>query len=452
LGGVCVSGALGLSILREYSFVDYIVDGEGEEATISLIDELSGKSMRTSNVIGRDPSSELRKPPTPLDLDRLALPDFDDFSMLAGELGISWGLTVEYSRGCWWDRRAITGDTMAACRFCSLTGKPYRKKTTTRFVQELATLGQKYKNLQPCFTDDLLPKNPIDLLNAISSTGMEFTIFTESRVGHSGQTFAAMRRVGIHNVQFGIEGLSNSYLQRIGKGTTTIQNLHAMRFAKEFGINISSNLLINFPGSTEEEVLETCSVISDYAFAFQPLLLSAFKLNHGSPIDANPGYFGIKNVRNAEFYRIGMPEDVWKRLMLINCDYDLDRPGADWTPVVDEVSRWNEHYRDRKEHLLTYRDGGSFLLLNDERSGELLTGEFNALERAVYLYCTEIRTLSNVCEYCRLLLEAGPDEVQAALDKFLSYHLMYSEDGQYLSLAVAATPELAIKRMDQLKL
>jgi radical SAM superfamily enzyme YgiQ (UPF0313 family) len=122
----------------------------------------------------------------------------------------------------------------------------------------------------------------------------------------------------LRKTQFGIEGLSTAFLRRIGKGTTVIQNLQAMRVCTELGIDNDANLIVDFPGSTPAEVAETARTILDYALGFSPLNVTRFHLGVDSTVDTLRAEFGLRNVRNKDLYRVGMPEDVWARLQLLD--------------------------------------------------------------------------------------------------------------------------------------
>jgi radical SAM superfamily enzyme YgiQ (UPF0313 family) len=51
-------------------------------------------------------------------------------------------LPIEGSRGCWWDRRSITGDIFAACHFCGLNDRATRRdKSIARIVETLKRLS-----------------------------------------------------------------------------------------------------------------------------------------------------------------------------------------------------------------------------------------------------------------------------------------------------------------------
>jgi hypothetical protein len=193
--------------------------------------------------------------------------------------------------------------------------------------------------------------------------------------------------------QFGVEGLSTSYLKRIGKRTSAIQNLEAMRMCTELRITNNANLIVGFPGATDSEILETAAAIERWALSFEPLTICQFFLGVDATIDKLRDEYGVHNVRNRDLFKVGLPHAVWQRLQLFDLDFDLETPNADW-------------------------------VVEDYRHSAFRQGRFDRLERDVYLYCTQAM--------------------------FIDSDIMCREGDRYLSLAVATSPPLAARRIRML--
>jgi len=267
----------------------------------------------------------------------------------------------------------------------------------------------------------------------------DYHIFYEMRANVRPYELLLLWEAGLRNTQFGIEGLSTSFLRRIGKGTTTIQNLQAMRLCSELGIINGANLIADFPGSTTEEVEETRRNLLDYALSFQPLNMSKFHLGVDSTVDALRESFGVTRVRNKEFYKAGLPDDVWQRLLM----FDLEGEPADWTPVREACKSWYKKHAQRESRLLIYQDGGAFLNIIDDREEERKEGTLEGADREMYLYCMEIRSLSQL----RRKFGMPEEELSETLEQFVSDRIMFTEQGSYLSLAVAPNPMTAARRI-----
>lgn len=452
LGGSTVSARVGPSLLAEYRFVDYIVQGEGEGPLVALLDLLADQPDAVLKLDGvltqsRDgaPCAEAALSET-RSLDDLPVPDYDEYAVLADEYGIGWALPIEGSRGCWWDRTKRAGNPKSTCYFCNLNVQwgGYRQKSVPRLAAEIDELSRRYRNLRLFFLDNVLrAKGVTEFAQALAGQRKDYQIFYEMRANVRPYELLLLWEAGLCNTQFGIEGLSTSFLRRIGKGTTTIQNLQAMRLCSELGINNGANLIADFPGSTPEEVEETRRNLLDYALSFQPLNVSKFHLGVDSTVDALRESFGVTRVRNKEFYKAGLPDEVWRRLLLFDLDFDLEGEPADWTSVREACKTWYTKHAQRESHLLFYQDGGAFLNIIDDREEGRKEGTFEGQAREIYLYCAEIRSLSQL----RRKFGLPEDELLETLEQFVADRIMFTEQSSYLSLAVASNPMTAARRI-----
>lgn len=455
LGGASVVARIGCSLLREYEYVDYLVQGEGEKPLVAILDDpqhcarladLPGILCRASldQHTNGATASQIEN------VDDLPIPEFEEYAALAEEMGIAWVAPIEGSRGCWWDRTRRTGRATDICHFCSLSNKwsGYRKKSNTRVIEEMLALSDHYHTLRFIFTDNVVRNHGVaDLAQAIRAERRDFLFYLDVRASLSPHELLLLWEAGLNEVTIGIEGLSTSYLRRLGKGTTTIQNLQAMKTCHELGIANFSLIITDFPGSTVAEVEEMRRNILDYAIGFAPLRSVPFVLQVGSTVEVCSRDFGVKNIRNFQAYRAGMPDEVYNRLVLSDLSYDTDVPGADWQPVREAMGKWHDLHTSRGpegEPIISYQDGGSFLLICDERHGDHREGIFDGLDRKVYLYCLQIRSLQEMTDR---FPEAARTDIERICEHFVMIKLMFQEDHKFLSLATALRPKQAADRI-----
>lgn len=463
MGGSTVSAEVGPSLLKEYEFLDYVVQGEGEQPLIALLEKLqqgTPKALFTVPGVLTRAAAEVAPRGAALwevpQMDALPYPDYDAYAKLAEEHGVLWLLSIEGSRGCWWDRTKRTGNPKATCHFCNLNVQwnGYREKSTPRLVKEMSDLSERYGNGAIFFLDNIIRSKGVgDFGDAIAATGKEFALFYEMRANVSPAEVLSLWRAGVKYVQFGIEGLSSSYLKRVGKGTSAIQNLQAMKACHELNITNNANLLTHFPGGTQEEVDETVTTILTAALPFEPLNANRFWLGRGSTIDVLRQQFPITNIRNADFYRHGLPDEVYQRLALFDLSYDLTPPLADWAAVYEACSLWEEAYAKAKgsqyRHLMAYLDGGSFLRLYDGRSGEPASAVLRGLERDLYLYLAEVKSRAEVTEHFVTRKGKSVADIEAILGQWTERGWVFAEKDRLLSLAPAFSPELAARRIER---
>jgi len=466
-GGMGVSWNIGHSVIEEFPYVDYVVQGEGEARLVNLISaieaghEPSGSGIlcqQESNSLGENEASAVQFAALAevSDLNQLPTPDYDEYASAAKKHSISWTITLEGSRGCWWDRVKKTKNPMNSCYFCSLNTSSYRHKSIEKIATEMAFLSDRYGNTRMKFLDNIIRNKGIPALaEAIQSQEKDYDFFYELRANIHPYDILQLWEAGCTSVQIGLEGLSSTYLKRIGKGTSAIQNLQAMKICFELDIESGSNLIVDYPGTTQAEIEETVTNILNYAIIYQPAHLVPFTLYLGSAISALPDHFKIGNIRNSEDFLNALPKSVWERLVLYWRDFDFLEEQTSWQPVHDAAEKWRALHRERvgkgfskglyPYKPLWYRDGGTFLELFDLRDAHFQQYRFNPFMRDVYMFCMEIRTLSSL--HREFAGTHGAERLNKVLKTLVDKKFMFAEKGKYLSLAVAPRPQIAARRI-----
>ena len=229
-----------------------------------------------------------------------------------------------------------------------------------------------------------------------------------------------------------------------------------MKLCHELGITNGANLLTHFPGGTAQEVEETQRTILEYALAYEPLNPNPFWLGRGSTLDALRKEYGLTRIRNADFYRVGLPEPVYERLALMDLSFDSPTPPVDWSGAYQACKVWSGAYAAARNteyrHLLSYLDGGTSMRIYDARSGQLRNTVLRGVARDVYLYCLEIRKWEEL--RARFVDEGrmSTEDPRALLDGWNEMRLLYREGerfegSRFLALAPAFTPQMAARRI-----
>ncbi len=435
-GGSSCAGKVGASLFESFPQIDYLISGEGEEALLHLCRHLAGheKSLQR-NILSRQP---LVKPDTQIprvNLNDLPYPNFSPYfqeirKLFANQIFIPM-LPLEFSRGCWWNR----------CSFCNLNLQwpDYRFKSGDRMLAETVYLAKTHACLQFAFADNALPPQEADrFFTSIAATGMDFDFFAEMRVISAQPQLELYSRGGLRTVQIGIEALSSSLLSRMSKGTTVMDNIAAMKLADSCSMHLEGNLIIEFPGTTTEEIAETLTNL-DFVLPFAPLQAAAFFLGYGAPICESPKNFSIQAIRPHSKNKKLFPEKILRGLTLINNSYlgDRMRQRKLWQPVAEKLSAFQHFHKERKnkaKHPLHYRDGTSFLIISQEQiSGSVLLHRLRGISREIYLFCAIPQRISEI-------LRVFPTIAAPALDNFLNEmtgkRLMFREGSRILSLAI----------------
>ena len=454
-GGSTISSTTGVTVLRTYAdVIDYIIQGEGEQPLVALLDHLNNGCVGAlpAAVLAHDTTEVSTNKWEVANLDDLPIPNFDEYIEQANEKSVEFQVSIEGSRGCWWDRSARKRDSI--CYFCNLNINwgGYREKSAKRLADEMQVLSDQCERTDFFFLDNIIRANGVEEMAAeIKRLPGQFTFFYEARANISQSELLALWEVGLRSVQFGIEGLSTSLLSRFNKGTTTLQNLEIMKTLRELGIKHYMNMIAGFPGTTEREVEETIEVIDRYAIAFEPPMnIMPFYLGRDNVVHAMPERFGISNVRNRDMFARAIPADVFAQLELFEMDFDYDTPAVSWRLARQALRRWRVEYErsvQKGRPLIRYFDGGSFLRIDDDRAGSARASiVLRGVERELYLWCAQSRDLRKVAhKFCTN--DAEQAEVDGFIERMIGDGLMFREGKRVLAMACAGEPHLAAARI-----
>jgi ribosomal peptide maturation radical SAM protein 1 len=450
-GGSACAGEMGCSLLKTFPDIDFVISGEGERPLLHLVQWVARPCGSKSpaplpGLITRDiePTwgfTQIRE------LDELPVPDFSDYFIhletLAPEKRFLPKLPMEMSRGCWWRKNSCDG-TYRGCAFCNLNVQwsGYRAKSPGRIVSEILSLAKDYRVLSISFMDNLLPCKILKgLFQSIAGLEKDFRFFGEIRAATAREDLLAMASSGMAEVQVGIEALSSRLLKKLNKGTTAIQNLEIMKHCEASGFpHLTSNLITRFPGSDAQDVQETLANL-EFALPFQPLKATPFWLGYGSPVWANPRTYGIRKVRHHPFYASLFPPQIMGNLSVMTLGYQggLKEQARLWQPVTQAAAAWKKAYErlhrpPRSGPILSYQDGGDFLIIRQRREGQDdMSHRLLGTSRRIYLFCGENRRLGEIMQN---FSGFGEEEVLPFLAMMVDKRLMFREEERYLSLAV----------------
>ena len=453
VGGSSLAGERPERLTRLIPEINHLVRGEGEKALAELV---------AHYCLGPERKESFPAPPAApiVDLDSLPPPDFSDYFELLKTLPSHRRffptLPLEMSRGCRWQARPVSPTATGkprdgACAFCNLNlqWQGYRHKSAPKVAREIADLSNRHRLLSLSFTDNLLPSREGDqLMQSLAERGRDLRIFVEVRADTGPGRLQTMHRAGVRNLQVGIEALSSRLLAKMGKGTTTLQNIEMLRHCEALGLDHGGNLMLGFPGSDADDVAQTLCNLRRVAM-FRPLQPVQFWLGLHSPICNSPESHGITLTGNHGNWRVLLGRHLGTELRLLVQGYrgGLGRQKRMWAPVAGALKEWRHSYRKlmqgglerQRAPILGYQDGGDFLIINERRADDNLRHRLTSTSRRIYLHC---RTTRSRAQLQTAFSSTSADRLDAFLQMMLDKGLMFEEAGRYLSLAVPMDPGL----------
>ena len=232
--------------------LDAVVYGEGEETVLEILRSIeeSGAVRPAPGCYARESGKMRNGGPRPSPVfSALPIPDFNDYdlSLNNGRLGIT------FTRGC-----------AHRCRFCSLTG--YIAHLKTRPAEHIFfEIKQRLERHRVRCFEERCPSVSSNLpelkkvCEMIVSHRLKFT-WTGQCVFHPNLSYdllGLMHRAGCHHLVFGLESGSQKVTDLMGRGYRLTDAENNLRDLKKAGIHVTLNVLVGYPGETEEDFRET---------------------------------------------------------------------------------------------------------------------------------------------------------------------------------------------------
>jgi radical SAM superfamily enzyme YgiQ (UPF0313 family) len=250
--------------LKECSSLDIIVRREGEITFIDLLEKLQSKSSlngvqgitfrKSDGGIARNEDRPFME-----NLDDLPFPAFHLFPLgTFRRVGkIIFPLTT--SRGCvYW------------CDFCTavrMFGRKYRMRSPKNVVDEIEMLQNKYGESQFAFYDDAFTINPErveKICEEIRQRKLAIHWDCEARVDMVNKgLLQKMSAAGCMAVWLGVESGSQLIIEKMHKKIKLDQTRSAFKAARELGMMTIANVVLGFPGETEQTAWETINFIRE---------------------------------------------------------------------------------------------------------------------------------------------------------------------------------------------
>lgn len=250
--------------LSEYPSLNIVVRREGERTFIDLLNKLQTKNS-LNNVLGitfRNQEGKIvRTPNRPFieDLDALPFPAHHLLPLDALKRMGKVLFPLITSRGCvYW------------CDFCStvrMFGRGYRMRSPKNVVDEMEMIHNKYGVNQFTFYDDAFTVNRervMKICEELHARKLDLIWDCGTRVDMvDRELLKTMYDAGCIAVWLGVESGSEVILDAMHKGIKLDQTRLAYKTAHEVGLMTIANVVIGFPGETEQTAKATINFVKE---------------------------------------------------------------------------------------------------------------------------------------------------------------------------------------------
>jgi anaerobic magnesium-protoporphyrin IX monomethyl ester cyclase len=248
--------------LKEYPSLDVVVRREGEETLLDLVEKTENQSS-LSSVLGityRDGDKIIRNQDRPFiqDLDSLPFPAHHLLPLENLKHNGKILFPLVSSRGCvFW------------CDFCStvrMFGRGYRMRSAKNVVDEMQYVHEKYGVDQVTFYDDAfsVDRNRVmQICEELQRRKLKLIWDCGTRVDMvDRELMKTMKDAGCIAVWLGVESGSEAMLGAMNKNIKLEQTRKAYKTAHQVGLMTIANVVLGFPGETEQTAKETIRFVS----------------------------------------------------------------------------------------------------------------------------------------------------------------------------------------------
>lgn len=228
-------------------YYDYVVNGEGEEAILNILNELEYGIENLSPKFIAQPEDQR------LNLNRLPTPDYDNIDF--NEYKIPNGVTTELSRGC-----------IAKCTFCEETHFwKYRQRMAIDTLEEVNYLYKRGIRVF-WFIDSLVNGNLKELrafAKGIIAKGLDikWTGYARCDGRMNLEYMQDLADSGCVYLNYGCESGSQHVLDDMAKGVTIAEMEQNFRDGKKVGIQAATNWIVAFPTETHQDYADTMTFL-----------------------------------------------------------------------------------------------------------------------------------------------------------------------------------------------
>ena len=452
-GGANMEGEMGREFARAFSYVDFVVSGEGDHVFPALLRALASNGDATAprGVLVSAPNGVITgTQAAPVeDLDASPVPNYRPYFDRVTELGLlphykdGWMIPFESSRGCWWGQKSH-------CTFCGLNGlgMAFRAKSPQRVLQELSEQVRRHSVCSFEAVDNILDLHYIEnFFSKIEEAKLDYRFFYEVKVNLTRSQLRTLYRGGVRNIQPGIESMSTHILGLMRKGCTMLQNVRCLKWCLYYGIRVGWNFLVGFPGETEADYKKQIEVLRCIQHLEPPSGCTRLWLERFSPYYKDRDLFPVFNVQPQASYGYVYPKEVNLDRAAYFFDYEMgDTLGAEAYADADAlITQWRQVWESDQRKTLTYRRTTEGVLI-DYKWGPQKQGTYTLTGALGVIYESCIETMHSV-DYVVKCLRDSPEgyefpreEVEEAMDELCRGRLMCADEGNYLSLAIPQNP------------
>jgi ribosomal peptide maturation radical SAM protein 1 len=453
-GGANYDGEMGLEYFRAFPFIDHVVVGEGEAAFPALARQmLDGRAHEPIPGVAFRRDGQVRLTENPAlftEFARTGPPDYDDYYHLLAELGdtaqgLDRILLYEGSRGCWWGEKHH-------CTFCGLNAQSmkFRAKSPDQVAREMTYLSQRYDTARFRLVDNIIDMKYIEqLFGKFAAEHCDLDVFIETKSNLHKSQIRTLALGGVKCMQPGLESLSSAQLRAMDKGVTPMQNIVCLKWSYYYRIAVSWNILLGFPGETNDDYLRQIDLIPSLVHLQPPEATGKFWLERFSPYHARPHEYGVRMTGPGLAYEyVYDARCIDLKKIAYDFEYELEHWPVDphiYQELVSAIEGWQRLHTSTDRPFLYYSKALGYVTVYDGRNPKAPTRRrYDGVAALLIELCNESpKSLDQIRTALQDESKTGRlEQLDTALDDLTSRRVLYEERGKYFTLAIPEHPYL----------
>jgi ribosomal peptide maturation radical SAM protein 1 len=319
----------------------------------------------------------------------------------------------------------------------------FRSKSPGQAAKEMAYLSQRYDTARFRLVDNIIDMKYVDeLFGSLASDHCDLDVFIETKSNLRKSQIRTLAAGGVKCMQPGLESLSLNQLKAMDKGVTPMQNLVCLKWSAYYRVAVSWNMLLGFPGETNNDYLQQINLIPSVLHLQPPEAAGRFWLERFSPYFTRPHEYGLRITGPGMAYEyVYDTRQVDVKKIAYDFEYELDQWPIDphvYQDLISAVERWRQMHHSSDRPFLYYSKAPRYVTVYDGRNPQAPTRQrYDGLAASVIEICNEA---AQSVEQIRAALAGHMNESESALATILndltSKRFLYEERGKYFTLAL----------------
>ena len=213
-----------------------------------------------------------------------------------------------------------------------------------------------------------------------------------------------------------------------------------------YGIEVNWNILIGFPGETNEDYRQQIDLIKLLFHLPPPECVGDLWLERFSPYFMRPEEYGVTITAPGEAYPYVYDNPEIDHLKIA---YDFEfKTSTQIDPALkqelyDIAAEWKRRHESEHLPFLIFTKSMDFVKVYDDRSLQSTQVRLEGAAAKIFLYCNEAaKTIDQIKEHLNGQNGKGKESAEEAIRFLEEKGLVYGERGKYFNLALPHNPNL----------